>query len=130
MAIQSPEQTIPTTLLPEDQLILDEAFPTLQHLRDSEQIISARLPADAPVFPGKSVNLSPYYMNRGDPPELGVWKITVEDTMQARLQTVPKLNSAREYSLTLKGEDSIARTATTEEMHQLAVLLGFIHENS
>ena len=123
------EQVKVPTLLQEDQLILDHAFPTLQALRDSERVISGHIPADAAIFPGKYVSLSPYYMNRGDPSELGVWKIVVEDTLQAWLQTVPKLNSGVLYSMAVKGEGDAVRTATQEEAHQLVMLVDILHKN-
>jgi len=128
MAMPTPEQTEPITLLPEDQLTLGEAFPTLRQLRDGQLILSGHLPEDAPVFPGKFVQVSSYYMNRGDPPELGAWKITVKDTVEARLQSVPELDSGVVYSLSVKGEDNTVRSATQEEAHRLAVLVGTLHE--
>ena len=124
-----PEQAIEPTLLHEDQLIIDDAFPMLQDLRDNERIITGHTPADADIFPGKHVSLSPYYMNRGDPSALGVWKIVVEDTIQAQLHSVPHLNLDVSYSMTVKGEDNAVRIATQEETHQLVMLVDIIHKN-
>jgi hypothetical protein len=129
MSNPTPEQVKVPTLLQEDQLILDNAFPTLLALRDNKRVISGLIPADANIFPGKYVSLSPYYMNRGDPPELGMWEIAVEDTVQARLQTAPNLSSGVTYSMTVKGEDNAVRTATQEEAHQLVMLVDILHKN-
>jgi hypothetical protein len=69
-------------------------------------------------------------MNRGDPPELGAWKITVEDTIEAKLKSIPELESGVVYSVTVKSEDSTYRTAIQEEAHQLVVIVGIFHEKS
>ena len=109
---------------PEDQATLDGAFPMLQKLHTDEQVIDGTLPDDYVVFPGKYVELKPYYMNRGDPSETGLWKINVDGTTYARISTVPDSSSGIHYEIKVVSQDAGNRDATPDETHQISTLLG------
>jgi hypothetical protein len=128
MSILSAEQSSPLPLSPDDQLILRGALPMLKALRDKTQILSGRLPADMDIFPSQDACILPYYMNRFDYPDLGVWKVVVGD-MQARLQSTPTFEGPVVFNFEVKTEDKVLREATQEEGRQLTAVVKFISEN-
>ncbi len=83
-----------TELKRTEELTLDEeaavqqVFPKLRALHDNEKIFRAVLEETHPDLAGQEVEVSPYYMNSYDPPELGVWKVAA-DGFKCRVQTAP-----------------------------------------
>lgn len=113
---------------PTDQQSLDKAFPMLQELHENERIIVAHLPEDAQIFPNAQISVLPYYMNRFDSPEEGLWKISVKDTLTARIQSIPAKDSAIFYKITVAPEGGEIHDADEDEFHQVASLLSHLHE--
>lgn len=92
-------------LTPEQNAAIDQAFPLLSTIHTANQgVVSAPLPADHPTHPGEDVAIDPYYMNRADPPDLGVWGITIGEQLKARITSLPGPDG-RSYTIVIKGED-------------------------
>lgn len=95
----------PIPLTPEQSAAIDQAFPLLSTIHATDQgVVSAPLPADHPTHPGEEVTIDPYYMNRADPPDLGVWGVTIGDNLKARVSALPGPDG-RSYTIVIKGDD-------------------------
>jgi hypothetical protein len=100
-------------------------FPILKYIHTNQQIITAVLPDDDLVFPRASVMIQPFYMNRTDPTETGVWQISTRGSdkgLAVRLNSVSTANGPI-LTLTSKGPDGRQRSATDQENFETAYLL-------
>lgn len=105
------------------------AFPLLQSLQEhhngqrGEQLYG-RLPDDAVVFPGQEVLISPYYMNRNDPSESGVWAVNV-GSLTMHIKTIPSPNGPLPTFLVREAKKQY-RDASPDEVKDIVTLLGYV----
>jgi hypothetical protein len=118
-------QPKPAELSPETKALLTGAFPLLQNLHAKQDIANGQFPAHIPDIGSKTVKILPYYMNRGDPPELGVWKIEVADQEPVRITSVPSYSEGIHFALTVGKE---GRPLPPEQSHSLALGMKFLHD--
>jgi hypothetical protein len=120
---------LPRNLPPESQGTFLEALPMLQGLQEHThgrkgQQLEGRMPNDAVVFAGEPVIISPYYMNRYDPKETGVWAITVGSlTMRIKTMFGPDGPSP---TFQVRDEEKHYHNANPDEIRDVMTLLGYI----
>ena len=105
-------QSVVDGLSMEDQALLHASTALLYTLHRTEGILEVNEPFgdDAP-YPVDTFSLKPFYMNRTDPPSLGVWSIQVND-LRGRITSIP--NNDGSYRLDVRGEHG-SRPATVAE---------------